>query len=334
MRSLFFASVTAACFLCSACSGPRARLGYIPTNTFAVTFADPQNIGPHGYRYSFFEKSGILYTCNGGHLDLDHVRGAADQTRYRIEQIRKMLTAGRQTLNFSLAGERSEHRVRLTYPADWNTRSDKQAVIDEIAFSAGPYFAYSATVWHEIITWFGARFMLIEPEFNSAFSWEDLYSNVLGIHLALEALHDTSHDYDQAMTLAIDRALKRLNVQPRSVAIAASDSVRGTWYTGNLVPDVKMRNFDIGIDGSVTPTLVPNIAQCPDPKPEPLSVLTLDALRQFGFRIDYEIKPNMLNQGAIFQAAGQDQILPERDFAVILDAIKKQAAQMAYTFDE
>lgn len=318
----------------SGCAGPRARLGYIPTATFGVKFADPGNLGTHAYHYSPFENGGILYTCGAGHLDIDHVRGNADQTRFRIEQLRKILSNRQEHFEFSLAGETSIHMVDLTYPNNWDQLPQKDRIIDEIAFSAGPWFVYSATIWHEILTWYGVHFMLIEPEFNSAFSWEDLYSNLLGIHLALEAMKDTEHDFDTAMTLALEKALDRLGIQPRATAIAASDSVSGTWYTGNLVPDVKMRNFDIGLDGTVTPTLLANVPGCGDPRPVPLEAPTLKILDKYGFSVMYEIKPNVLEQGAIYEAARANRIFPQKHYPVLLEAMKKQALQKGYQYQE
>ncbi len=307
------------------CTGPRARLGYIPTATFGVPFPDPEDIGSHSFNYSPFESGGIVYTCRAGHLDIDHIR---------VEQMRKLLTDRVEQFSFSLAGETSTHWITLTYPDDWDSRPDKAAVIEEIAYTAGPYFVYTATVWHEILTWYGVHFMGIEPEFNSAFSWEDLYSNLLGIHLSLEAQRDPEHGYNKAMTLALERALQRLEVQSGKTAKAASDSVRGQWDTGNLVPDMKMRNFDIGLDGSVTPVLIPDVAACPSPEPAPLEVPTLDVLKQFGLTVTYQIKPNVFEQGAIYRDAGEKQIFPEKHFPILLEAMKQQAAEKGYRYTE
>ena len=238
---------------CSFTGGPRARLGYLPTDTFGINFANPDSLGTHGYSSGAFESGGIVFTCRGGHLDIDHVRGNADVTRYLVNKIRQTLSQNKNSFSFSLTGETSTHKIQFTYPDNWLQQPDKEKIIDEIACDTAPYLAFSATTWHEILTWFGVHFMVIEPEFNSAFSWEDLYSNLLGTRLAVEAVKDTEHGYDQAMTIALNRQLKELQVQPRSAAVKASDKVRGQWYTGNLIPDMKMRNFDIGLDGSVSP---------------------------------------------------------------------------------
>lgn len=315
--------------------GPRARIGYLPTATFGILFPDPNKLGTHAYGFNFYsEKSGIVYTCKAGHIDLDHIRGNADNTRYLVKKIRKTLSKKRKGFSFNLTGEMSTHKIRITYPEDWDSRSDKDKIIDEIAFYVAPYLSFNATTWHEIQTWFGVHFALIEPEFNSAFSWEDSYSNLLGTRIGVEAMKDTGHSFNMAVTNAIYRWLKKLDVQPRSTAIAASDKVRGKWYTGNLVPDMKMRNFDIGLDGSITPTLVPGVEGCNE-KPMPLEVPNLAVLDRYGFSMAYEIKPNLLlEQGRIFKAAGSNRIIPEKHFPILIEYMKKDALKRGYEYDE
>ncbi|MCI0498399.1 MAG: DUF4056 domain-containing protein [Planctomycetales bacterium] len=315
-------------------TGPRARLGYIPTATPGVVFADPDNLGRHASVYSPFENSGLVYTCGAGHLDIDHIRGNADLTRHFISRIRKALTRGQERFSYKLSGETSRHVIEITYPADWDSRTDKEQIIEDVAFGTGPYLAFDATVWHEILTWFGVHFMGFEPEFNSAFSWEDLYSNLLGTRLAVDALNDAAHDYDEAMTLALDAVLKELGIQPRDTAIAAAKKVEGTWYTGNLVPDVTMRNFDIGMDGSITPTLIEGAAGCPDAKAVPLPAPTLERLKHYGFSITHEIRPNVFEQGAIFKAAGSKRIFPEIHYPILLEYMKQDAEQRGYQYTE
>jgi hypothetical protein len=315
-------------------TGPRARLGYVPTATAGVVFADPNNLGTHASVYSPFENSGLVYTCRTGLLDIDHIRGSADLTRHFISKVRQVLSKGQERFTYKLSGETSRHIIEITYPADWNRRIDKERIIDQIAFGTGPYLAFDAMIWHEIMTWFGVHFMGFEPEFNSAFSWEDLYSDLLGTRLAVDAMNDTQHDYDEAMTLALEAVLKELGVQPRDTAIAAAEKVKGTWYTGNFVPDVKMRNFDIGLDGSVTPTLIPGVAGCPDARAVPLPAPTLEQLKHYGFSITHEIKPNVFEQGAIFKAAGSNRIFPEEHYPILLEYMKKDAQRRGYQYAE
>jgi hypothetical protein len=313
--------------------GPGARAGYLPTATFGIHFANPQHLGRHSYGFGPFESGGIVYTCKAGHIDLDHVRGNADMTRFLIKRIRRTLSEQGGGFSFHSTGELSSHRVEFTYPDNWSAVADKDRVIDEIAFSTAPYLAFTATTWHEILTWFGVHFAGFEPEFNSAFSWEDIYSNLIGTRLGVRAVKDSSRSFDDAMTIALDAKLSELGVQPKATAIHASEKVKGRWYTGNFVPDTKMRNFDIGLDGSVTPTLVAGIAACSD-EPLTLPVATTGTLTRYGFTIFHEIKPNVLEQGRIFKAAQSKKIIPEKHYPIIMKYIKKQAGTMGYNYDE
>jgi hypothetical protein len=319
---------------CSFSGGPKARMGYLPTATFNILFADPNQLGTHTYRAGpSSERGGIVYTCKGGHIDLDHVRGNADDVRYLIKRIRETLSQKKLGFSFNLTGEMSTHVIGLAYPAGWDAQPDKDRIIDEIAFDTAPYLAFNATAWHEMQTWFGVHFAFIEPEFNSAFSWEDSYSNLIGVRLGVEAMKDTQHDFDQAMTIALDRQLKELGVQSRAVAKNASDKVRGRWYTGNFIPDMKMRNFDIGLDGSVTPTLIPDVNTC-DNQPLTLPVPTLDTLKRHGFSMTYQIKPKVLEQGRMFRAAGSKKIFPEVHYPILIEYMKKEATKKHYLYDE
>ena len=337
-RGIFIA-VAMALMAVAGCSlrGPRARIGHLSTATFGIAFPDPNRLGKHSYGWlSFSEAGGIVYTCKAGHIDLDHIRGNADATRFLIKKIRKTLSKNKKDFSFNLAGEMSTHVIRFTYPDNWDGQTDKDEIIYEIAYDTATYVAFNATTWHEILTWFGVHFALIEPEFNSAFSWEDNYSNLLGARIGVEAVKDTEHSFDEAMTTAIYRRLKELDVQPKSTAIAASDKVRGRWYTGNFVPDVKMRNFDIGLDGSITPTRVPNVEGCDSNEPaRTLPVPTKETLKHFGFSMTHQIKPNViLEQGRIFEAAGSKKIFVEKHYPILIEYMKKDAAKRGYQYDE
>jgi hypothetical protein len=140
------------------------------------------------------------------------------------------------------------------------------------------------------------------------------------------AMQDTGHSYDEAMTIAIRKELAAIDVRPADVAKAASDSVRGKWYTGNLVPDMKMRNFDIGLDGNITPVLIPGVPGC-DGKPLVLPAPSAAILGKYRFAMRHEISPNIFEAGAIRRAAGvTGEIVPERDFPAIMKVIEQQAA--------
>jgi len=315
---------------------PRPRMGCLPTNTFAITFLNPENLGPHSYGHllAMFEGDGIVYTCRGGSIDITHLRWNADYTRYIINRTRKTLLKKGKGFSFNMAFEPSTHQVRFTYPQNWDDLSeeDREKIADEVAFAVGPYVAYGATMWHEILTWFGTHYMLVEPEFNSAFSWEDSYSNVLGTHIAVKAMRDKEHSYDKAMTIALDEELAMLGVQPRSTAMAAAASVKGKWYKGYLKVDTIMRNFDMGLDdGLVSPVIIPDVAECSG-EPVDYPAPNVDILDRYGLTMTYEIKPNVLEQWKIFKVIGANRVYPAQHYPVIMAHITRQAAELGNSF--
>ena len=323
------------------CDAPKPRMGCLPTSTPGSRFLNPYNLGAHSYDYRnvFFEKNGIVYTCRAGHIDITHLRWAADYTRYLVKRTYKTLMKNRAGYSFKSPLELSKQTVQIEYPRYWENlpQKSRERIANEISLEVGPYVAYTALTWHEILTWFGVHFAGIEPEFNSAFSWEDSFSNLLGTRLAVKALQDNRHSYNEAMTLSINRELEKLGIQPRNVAIAAAEKMRGKWFEGNILVDTKKRNFDIGLDGYVTPTLVPELQECegaaplsyPVPKPE---------LYIYKFSIKYEIEPREWEKGEILKAVYPDgegeKIYPEKHFPEIMDYIKKQAMEKGYDYDD
>jgi hypothetical protein len=157
-----------------------------------------------------------------------------------------------------------------------------------------------------------------------------MYSNLLGTELAVEALKNKNYDYDTALTLAIDRKLKELDVRPKSTAVYASEIMRDKWYRGYILVDTIKRNIDIGLDdGHVTPVLVPGI--CDGQEPEPLPVPTTDILKKYGFSMKYEIIPREWEKSKILKIVypngNGSKIQPAKHFPVIMDYIKNDAVQ-------
>ncbi len=321
---------------------PRPRMGTLPTPPPGPRYVDPDNIGKHSYHFDLFEKNAQVYTCKGGHIDLTHVRWNADYTRYFIERICETLLENEQGFHYNLTWEPSTHYISFDYPANWKQmgKQQREKIADEIAFEAAPYIAFNSTLWHEIITWFGTKFAAFEPEFNSAFSWEDNFSNLVGVRLGLKAMR-SGEDYDQAMTEAIDKELEKLGGVSKKTAIQATEKMRGKWYSGLLHVDTKKRNMDIGLDdGYITATLMPNVEGCGNPEPISYPVPVLTALDKYGFEMTHEVSPNVWETGKITDAirkqTGTDQEIEminiEKHYPVLMEFIKKQAVEK-YGYD-
>jgi len=317
-------------------SQPGARLGSYATATLGTHFLDTNSLGKHHFGSSCFEKNGIVYTCKGGHIDIAHVRIAADNTRYLQDIVRKNLLRDSRNFEFKLKVEPSTYYVTLDYPPNWKklSKKEKSRIADEVSMELGPYFTYIMTTWHEVLTWFGFKCMAFVPEQPSAFSWEDVYSNVFGIKIGTLALQDKKHSYNNAVTIALEKELKKLGIKSKETARKASGKMRGTWYEGTLIAEMKVRNLDIGIDdGFVTPMLVPGV--CRSDVPEPLPVPKLSKLYTYGFKMTLEVGPRELEKDKVLRIIYPDvspneyprRISPVKHLPAIMDYIKKELQQ-------
>jgi hypothetical protein len=314
---------------------PRIRIGAYPSPTLVTHFLDPNHLGSHRYEFSLSEKNGIVYTCKAGHLDIYHVREAADWTAFLAAITFKHLIKNDAEFSFKLK-EGSICFVKLTYPQVWEQLppKNKERIVYNVSIGLGQYFAYAAGTWHEIVTWYGYKSRGIYPEFPSAFSWEDNFSNLLGSYIGVLGLQDTEHAYDEAVTLALNKELENLGVQPHEVARQAAESVKGLWFSGKLpgLLDMKKRNFDIGVDdGFVTPWIVPDICECEGIQAQPYRVPTLDCLSKYDFSMKFEIEPKEWEKDKILSIIYPDKktrgkyIEPVKHFAAIMNHITKEA---------
>lgn len=284
---------------------PRIRPGSYATATHSVHFVDAANLGPHSYRFLWSERNGIAYTCRAGHIDIAHTRKAADWTGYLAAVTLRHLEQGRTSFQFRMR-EPSMCFVTLAFPPGWDRLDDddREQIARDVARQLGQYLAFTVLTWHEILTCFGYRPRPHVSEFPSAFSWEDTYSNLLGVHIAGAALQEQTLSFNEAVTAALDRQLRDLGGQPAEVAKRAAQSQRGRWYSKRwLATVIYKRNFDLGLDdGFVTPCLVPGVSVCEGQEALPLAVPTLQALARCGFSVYVEIEPRVWEQKKILAA--------------------------------
>jgi hypothetical protein len=324
---------------CSMMGEPRLRVASYATPTLGTRFVDANDLGKHSYNSPLGEIDGIAYTCRGGDIDVAHVRISADYVRYLYGITRRNIIRSRSGFFFRPNDEPSKFFVRLTYPSYWKSlsRSDRAQLSDEVSLELGQYLAYNVVIWHEISTWFGYKSTGFFPEFPSAFSWEDAYSDIVGLWLGAQAVQDKEHDYDEVMTIVIKKELENLGVLSYKTARQASEKMKGKWWEGTpfvVLVDMKQRNMDIGdIDGFVTPMLIPGI--CPDAKPLSYPIPTLRLLPKYGFKIGLEIEPKVFEGPKILRIVypGGDgkMIRPSVDFPIIMNYIRNEGIKMGYT---
>ncbi len=233
--------------------------------------------------------------------------------------------------------EPSVYFVQLAYPEDWKDMSieDKEHIAYEVSIGLGRYLAFVGVTWHEIITWFGFKSKGLEPEHPSAFTWEDNFSNLFGVHVAALALEDTQHTFNDAVTLNFDIELEKLDAQAGHISKRAAESVKDLWFTRDFFSTVmKKRNFDLGLDdGFVTPTLVPSVSECEGSEAQSFPVPNLEFPLSHGFSIRCEIEPRIWEGGAILDIIYSDRsrrrnlIEPAIHLAPIMDFIRADAVK-------
>ena len=202
------------------------------------------------------ENNGILYTTHGGFIDTAHVRDTADMTVYIFSQILPKLG---QAFTLDLDSELAQRRLvfnAFTPPTDPVARYTLAAWL-------AAHLAFQVAEWHEIAQWYGFESVPGFSEGVSAFSPEDLYSNLLGARLAvsliLEGQTVSQGVYEVAMGTALRQALVHLGAQSPELTRFHFDMLDGRWWNSRRrVPEkylVLRRNYQMG--DNRLPTRVP-----------------------------------------------------------------------------
>ncbi|MHC4566303.1 MAG: DUF4056 domain-containing protein [Planctomycetota bacterium] len=315
---------------------PRGRTGCRPCSKIGTKFLVPGRLGRHGYSSAGSEKNGIVYTSGGGFLDIAHVRGGIDRTAFVAAKIFDSLQNNETEFSFRLA-EPTIYHVRLFPPGDseYLPRQEREVMTRDISIRLAQYFAHTACIWHEILTWFGYKSVGFYPEFHSSFSCEDTFSDLLGSSIGAAALRDTEHAFGEGVTLALDRELEKLGVQTRDTAKRATRTVQGRWFSGGLLfVHTKRRNFDIGLnDGFITPWIVPAFSSGGEETAQSYPIPDPDFLCEYGFSMRFEMEPREWERGKILRIVYPDarerrqRLEPAIHFAPIMDYIRKAAAR-------
>ncbi len=315
---------------------PHGRIGCFPCPAIGTSFTDPFNLGDHSYSITLSEKNGILYTCKGGNIDLAHVRKSADWTAFLARKVYYKMMKNRTYYKFNFT-ESSRYYLTINYPENWVNleKKEKDLIAFDISLELGRYLAYTGTTWHEILTWFGYKSSGLVSEEQSAFSWEDTYSNLLGTEIAVKALRNAKHSYNDAITIELINTLLDLDVKSSYFAKWASKAVRGKWFSYHPIFGLQIlnRNFDTGIDdGFVSPSIAEEFSPCDnpnDPSGHDLAVPDLSILDKHGLSIKLEIEPHEWENNRILNIAyhgstKRKRIEPDTHFPVIIEYIKSK----------
>ncbi|OTA20238.1 hypothetical protein Xbed_01713 [Xenorhabdus beddingii] len=236
----------------------KAQLWDVPIPFYDIdNIVEAEKLGEHHYNDSIIgasaallgisnEKVGLLYTHQGGFIDISHVRDTADYTLYLFSQIYAHL--GQEwalTLHNELAA-RKIHFPAFIPPEDPAERYTLSAYL-------AAKMAFQLAAWHEIAQWYGYQSVPGFSEGISAFSPEDLYSNLLGARLALTLIlegHASSvTQFSTSMANILPITLNKLGAYSRSGTKEMFDSVDGLWWNSyQRIPEkflVLHRNYDI-----------------------------------------------------------------------------------------
>ncbi|MBS0975207.1 DUF4056 domain-containing protein [Serratia rubidaea] len=222
-------------------------------------------LGHHRYNDSAFgavsnvlglssERDGLLYTRRGGFIDIAHVRDTADNTLYLFSQILPRLG---QRWHISLGEELAQRRIQLNAFTPPDDAAQRYTLA---AYLAGK-LAYQLAAWHEIAQWYGYQSVPGFSEEISAFSPEDLYSNLLGARLAIDAILQggavSVGSYNRAMETLLPAALNQLGAVSATQTRRQLAGIDGDWWDSHRrVPEkflVLKRNYDTGDNRLPTP---------------------------------------------------------------------------------
>ena len=190
------------------------------------------------------ELNGLIYTSRGGIIDTAHVRDTGDNTFYLYSQIRGNLGTEMQSV---LEAELRDRVINL-YPVAVDLSADDKLKA-EINLSA--LLAFRLAQWHEAAQWFGFTSVAGFKEYPSAYSPEDLYSNMLGAIIAIEIIEAnpdlTLAEYQLQYPVAFLKHLDQLGAQDAKRTEEVMNGLDGKWWdSSKRLPDkwvVKTRDY-------------------------------------------------------------------------------------------
>lgn len=236
----------------------QAEVAGIPVPFYTIdNIVEANNLGEHHYNDSYLaataglmgisnEKVGLIYTTDGGFIDIAHVRDTADYTLYLFSQIYpKLGEEWTLTLSDELAS-RQIHFSAFTPPV---SPAERYTLSTYLAAK----LAFQLAAWHEIAQWYGYQSVPGFSEGISAFSPEDLYSNLVGARLAssliLQGRAESLAIFSQSLEALLPIALHQLGAQEKPLTRHAFNKVDGLWWNSSKrVPDkflVLTRDYDI-----------------------------------------------------------------------------------------
>lgn len=236
----------------------RAKLFGIPVPWYQVgNVVAPMETGQHHFNPDFLdtlrtlsglnrEHNGLVYTRRGGFIDLAHLRDSADNTLWLFSHIWPRMG---QATTLKLDDELGQREIRLLSYTPPASATDRYRLAVELA----AHLAFELAAWHEVAQWYGFESVPGFSEGVSAFSPEDLYSNLLGTRVAIDLLNAgggaSLSRYQQAMSGMIPQALAQLEAESPAGTRFHFDMIDHLWWNSACrLPDkflLRYRNYSV-----------------------------------------------------------------------------------------
>ena len=313
-------------FLLQGCASmmatPTQRIGALPCpGPFTLyALADP---GEATYDRAV---RGILYSSKAGFLDLAHILRTLDWTQYAHAQVEPALRSKKTEIEFP-GIDLADFSVRFSYPTDWDAMpaGEREALAKELAIQVAERVAFDAMMWHEIITWYGFKTVLVGSEKRSAFTYDDTISHVIGTNAGDWALRHPTGTWGTDAAQGVAHALRDVKVMPLEAAQQAVYRVEGQWWANG---STTRRMLDVGQhSGVIQPWLVRGMpgsdahgTAFPVPGPKTIGG------RDFSGLATLLIRPSLLTPSRVREITpGQPEwIDARRHFPVIVDQVRKE----------
>ena len=301
-------------------------LAYLPIYSM-FNIVDMQSFaGDHQYSGSMTsEENGLMYTCNGGFIDTAHLRDAIDQTAWVAQHLVELIRGG-GSVEFPTDG---------TFSTTLYINRQRSNVSDYVIAQTAARIVFEYLAWHEIATWYDHSEILLFSERLSAFSIEDLYSNLLGVSIGASVLLREG-DYEKVVNEEIQKAMEFFDpvlVEDTKLALDLVEGVDKWWdkESTDLPNDNLLRRRYMQYSDVYAPWKVPDHPACVDSSvdskfqeilllPENAESYELKNFYNLVFDVDLEEVPIPSNL-----MPGSDNEIDSRYFQGLIEKIKKSA---------
>ncbi len=325
MKSIILFCLIFNCVFIAGCGTPFSDgSGYEWGHTGAGSFDnDPFNLAPFGS--PLIDGNGILYTLRCGTIDPDHIYGWARKTKSYYDALYACLIRDCGKLS------KGYFDMSFEYPDSWQTMTleDKKEASHKIALEVAQFLSFNDGLWHELATWYGHRTFPLISDFQSAFSWEDMYSNRLGIDIAARAI-EMQGDFAKNVSLVTKRELAKRELVDTERARNIAQTMRNEAYKDDpLAKKILWRSLDIGSsDGQINPVVFPGFTDKP---PIPLPAPKLDILDTYEINVKVVVSKSSPKYDTIRSKSNMsDPLEPLIHNEKILSVVKEDALKRGF----